>query len=66
MLFFKGGKMTFKVQITETLEKTVEIEANNEHEALVMADCNYRAAKDGYVLDAENFTNVDFKVLKND
>ena len=66
MLFFKGGKMTFKVQITETLEKTVEIEANNEHEALVMADCNYRAAKDGYVLDAENFTNVDFKVQKND
>lgn len=66
MLFFKGGNMTFKVQITETLEKTVEIEANNEHEALVMADCNYRAAKDGYVLDAENFTNVDFKVLKND
>jgi hypothetical protein len=56
--------MTFKVQITETLEKTVEIEANNEHEALVMADCNYRAAKDGYVLDADNFTNVDFKVVK--
>ena len=58
--------MTFKVQITETLEKTIEIEAHNEHEALVMVDCNYRAAKDGYVLDAENFTNVDFKVLKND
>jgi hypothetical protein len=56
--------MTFKVQITETLEKTVEIEANNEQEALVMADCNYRAAKDGCVLDAENFTNVDFKVVK--
>lgn len=58
--------MTFKVHITETLEKTVEIEANNEHEALIMADCNYRDAKDGYVLDAENFTNVDFKVQKND
>ena len=58
--------MTFKDHITETLEKTVEVEANNVHEALVMADCNYRAAKDGYVLDAENFTNVDFKVLKND
>ncbi len=58
--------MTFNIRITETLEKTVKVEANNEHEALVMADCNYRAAKDGYVLDAENFTNVDFKVLKND
>ena len=50
--------MTYKIRIIETLEKTVEIEANNVHEALVMADCNYRAAKDGYVLDAENFTNV--------
>ena len=58
--------MTYKIRIIETLEKTVEIEANNVHEALVMADCNYRAAKDGYVLDAQNFTNVDFKVLKND
>ena len=64
MLLKKKKKMTFKVQITETLEKTVEIEANNEHEALVMADCNYRAAKDGYVPDAKNFTNVDFKVVK--
>ena len=64
MLFFKGGKMTFKVQITETLEKTVEIEANSEYEAILKAHTNYNAAKGGYVLDAENFTNVDFKVVK--
>lgn len=56
--------MIYKVRIVETLEKTVEIEANNEHEALVIADDNYWGAQDAYVLDAENFTNVDFKVVK--
>ena len=30
--------MTYKVHITETLEKTVEIEANNENEALQVAE----------------------------
>jgi hypothetical protein len=56
--------MIYKVQITKTLEKTVEIEANSEYEAILKAHTNYNAAKDGYVLDAENFTNVDFKVVK--
>lgn len=57
---------TFKVRITETLEKVVTIQAETEKEALQLADDNYRAAQDDYVLDAENFTNVDFKVLKDD
>ena len=56
--------MVYKVLIKETLEKVVKVEANNKHEAITIADCNYRAAKDGYILDAENFTNVDFKVVK--
>ena len=58
--------MTFNIRITETLEKTVKVEANSEYEAILKAHTNYNAAKDGYVLDAENFTNVDFKVQKND
>ena len=58
--------MIFKVLVKETLEKVVEVEANNKHEAITIADCNYRAAKDDYILDAENFTNVDFKVLEDD
>ncbi|MBQ3642440.1 MAG: DpnD/PcfM family protein [Treponema sp.] len=56
----------YKVRITETLEKVVTIQAETEKEALQLADDNYRAAQDDYVLDAENFTNVDFKVLKDD
>lgn len=56
----------YKVRITETLEKDVYIIADSEEEALQIVDNNYRAAQDAYVLDAENFTNVDFKVVKND
>lgn len=56
----------YKIRITETLEKDVYIIADSEEEALQIVDNNYRAAQDAYVLDAENFTNVDFKVLKDD
>lgn len=56
----------YKVRITETLEKDVYIIADSEEEALQIVDNNYRAAQDAYVLDAENFANVDFKVLKDD
>lgn len=56
--------MKYKVKITETLEKVVEIDADNEREALTIAECNYRAAKDDYILTAENFTDTDFEVLK--
>ena len=56
----------FKIKIIETLEKTVNVEANSEYEAILKAHTNYNAAKDGYVLDAENFINVDFKVVTDD
>ena len=53
---------TFKVRITETLEKVVEVQAETENEALQLVDDNYRAAQDDYILGADNFTGVDFKV----
>ena len=56
--------MTFNIRITETLEKTVKVEANSEYEAILKAHTNYNAAKDGYVLDPDNFINVDFEVEK--
>ena len=56
--------MTFNIRITETLEKTVKVEANSEYEAILQVHTNYNAAKDGFVLDADNFTNVDFEVEK--
>ena len=54
----------FKIRIIETLEKTVEVDANSEYEAILKAHTNYNAAKDGYVLDADNLINVDFEVEK--
>lgn len=54
----------YKIRITETLEKDVYIIADSEEEALQIVDNNYRAAQDAYVLDAENFTGVNFKVVE--
>ena len=54
----------YKIRIIETLEKVVFVEAETEREALQLTDDNYRAAQDEYVLDAENFTGVDFKVVQ--
>ena len=52
----------YKVRITETLEKVVIVEAENEKEAIQLVDNHYRAADDVFVLSAENFTGVEFKV----
>ena len=55
----------FKVTITETLEKVVNIKANSREEALEIAEKGW---KDGnFVLDADNFTGVEYsaKELKS-
>lgn len=50
---------TYKVKITETLEKVVEVEAENRHEAeQSVADAWH---KSDYILDAEDFKGVTFK-----
>ena len=54
----------YKIHIIETLEKDVTIQAKDEKEALQLVDNNYRAAKDDYILDAENFTGVKFEVVE--
>ena len=54
----------YKIRITETLEKDVYIIADSREEALQIVDNNYRAAQDAYVLGAENFTGVNFKVVE--
>ena len=53
---------TFNVRITETLEKDVTIQANNETEALEIAKNNYKAAQDDYILGADDFAGADFKI----
>jgi len=55
-----------KVKITENLVKIVEVDAKNEREALQLVDDKYRAADEDYILSAENFSDVQFEVVKND
>ena len=49
---------TYKVEITETLKKTVEIEANDPDNAEEIAEQNWRNSE--YILDAESFDGVEF------
>lgn len=56
--------MTFKVTITETLQKTFDIEATCEKEALQIADNNYRKEESDYILYSENLVNVDMTADK--
>ena len=49
---------TYKVKITETLEKVVEVEARNKREAEQIVCTAYHDEK--YVLDADNFARVNF------
>lgn len=53
------------VKITETLEKFVEVDAKGRLEELQIAENNYRAADDDYVLTAVNFTEVSFEVVND-
>lgn len=53
----------FNIRITETLEKTVTIDAENVNEALQIADNKYRKSDDEYILDAGNFIDVVFNVV---
>lgn len=49
----------FKVTITETLKRTVEVEADDLHEARQMVSDGWHDSK--YVLGADDFVDVDFE-----
>ena len=49
----------YDVTITETLKMTVTVEAESQMEAEQMVSDNWRNQE--YILDADNFTGVDFK-----
>ena len=51
----------YDVTITETLEKTVTVEAASKAEAEDMVRQQYYNSE--YILDSENFTGVDFKLV---
>jgi len=52
---------TFKVKITETLEKTVEVEAKSMLEAEQKVSDAWHNSE--YILDAEDFTGVEFNAI---
>lgn len=49
---------TYKVTITETLQRTVEVEAVSHAAALGMVEDRYAASE--YILDSSDFTGVKF------
>ena len=55
---------TFKVRITETLEKVVEVQAVDAKNALEITHEKYTAAEDDFVLSADDYSGVNFKVEK--
>lgn len=57
----KGSTQKLKVTITETLKMTVEIEAEDKQQAEQIVSENWKSGE--YVLDADNFIDVEFKAI---
>ena len=51
----------FKVTITETLKRTVEVEADDQYGAEQIVSDGWHSSK--YVLGADDFTDVDFEAM---
>ena len=60
----KETMKTYAVTITETLQKTVEIEANSKAEAEAMVEARWNDSE--YILDADSFVGVDFSARSNE
>ena len=52
---------TYQVTITETLQKTVEVEANSKEKAEELVERKWNDSE--YILDAEAFVSVDFSAV---
>lgn len=55
---------TCEVTTTDTLQKTVEVEANSREEAERQVEKNWNNSE--YILDADSFVGVDFSVRINE
>ena len=53
---------TYKIKIIETLEKVVTVNALDKKNALETAHEKYTAAEDDFILSADDYSGVDFKV----
>ena len=54
----------YKIEVQETLAKTITIEADNETQALKQARQSYAEAEPGWVLSAEDYVDTEFKVVE--
>jgi hypothetical protein len=52
---------TYKVTITETLQKTVDVAAHSRHEAEHLAEKQWSNSE--HILNAEHFTDVSFTAI---
>ena len=57
-------KTKYKIRVSETLEKEVEIEANTEDIAIDIVKERYK--KEEIVLDSDDFVSVDFNAVDED
>lgn len=55
---------TYEVTITETLQKTVEVEANSREEAERQVEQRWNDGE--YILDADSFVGVGFSARSNE
>ena len=51
----------FEVTITEALKRTVEVEADDQHEAEQMVSDGWHSSK--YILGSEDFVDVEFEAV---
>ena len=54
--------MKYDVTITETIQKTINLEADNAEQAKAIAREKYKNEADGFVLTADDYTETDFTV----
>ena len=55
--------MKYKVEITETLKKIVEVDAESAAAAKQIVNDRYRKAEDDYILTDANYYETEFEVL---
>ena len=53
----------YKVEITETLKKIVEVDAESAKEAKQIVNDRYHDAEDEYILTDANYYDTEFEVL---
>jgi hypothetical protein len=56
--------MKYRIQITETLQKTIEVESGTEVEALQQVVNDYK--RERIILDSDDFKEVDISPIKQE